>query len=332
MVALSVAIMAHPSRQAFVDEVSKSLDRDVPIVWDRCNDIWDTGRRALLHHDADSDFHLVLQDDTIVCRDFVASVERALESIPADAAASFYLGAHQNAAAPLALVHEMWDGHPYSWMRARDMLWGPACVIPTARVADCVKLGDDRNVRSYDQRILTWTRRRQVDVYYSHPSLVDHRISPSLRGGRLHRQAREFVGAEASGLDLDWSGPVADTRYSPQGGTIMARFRNQSTGQEVTLTPSDPAFVRINRMATNGYRWDRIEDGPVEPEPAAPAGIAADVDMSAKIPSILEAVGSDAAKAQAVMEAEASADKPRSTLLETLAGIVAGAESDRSEE
>lgn len=99
----------------------------------------------------------------------------------------------------------------------------------------------------------------------------------------------------------------------------MATFRNVSTGQVVDVPEDHPSYKRRVRMD----RWELVE-----PEPVAPAGIAADVDMSANIPTILEAVGSDAAKAQAVMEAEASADNPRSTLMEALAQIVAGSEEE----
>lgn len=50
------------------------------------------------------------------------------------------------------------------------------------------------------------------------------------------------------------------------------------------------------------------------------------VSLDQNIPDVLTAVGSDIALAQSVMEDEASRDRPRTSLLEALAGIVAGEE------
>lgn len=65
-----------------------------------------------------------------------------------------------------------------------------------------------------------------------------------------------------------------------------------------------------------------LGDSDEEPEPIAPAGVAAHVDMSASVKNILEAVDSDAEVAAAVLEAELSADEPRTTLIEALGEII----------
>lgn len=61
-VALSVAVMAHPARAAFVDELTGLLDRPAKVVWDERQDRWDTGRRAMLAYDPACTHHLVVLD------------------------------------------------------------------------------------------------------------------------------------------------------------------------------------------------------------------------------------------------------------------------------
>src|ERR1043166_7372284 len=45
---VSIAIMAHPQRAPFVQELLERLDVTPEVVWDRENNSWETGRRSLL--------------------------------------------------------------------------------------------------------------------------------------------------------------------------------------------------------------------------------------------------------------------------------------------
>lgn len=63
---LSVAIMAHPKREAMVADLLTRLDREVPVVWDQINDRHDTGARAMEAFDPACTHHLVIQDDVAV--------------------------------------------------------------------------------------------------------------------------------------------------------------------------------------------------------------------------------------------------------------------------
>src|SRR5690606_5759806 len=91
-VRVSVAVMAHPDRAGFVDELCGRLDRDPTVVWDEIGDVWHTGRRAMLAYDPDADYHLVIQDDAVVCRDLVAGVEKALEYVERRRTLNLYMG------------------------------------------------------------------------------------------------------------------------------------------------------------------------------------------------------------------------------------------------
>jgi len=85
---LSVAIMAHPTRRDGALRVREALGGEIPIVYDT-NPVpsaapeqrWATGRRAWEAYDPDADWHLVIQDDAIVCQDMLAGLERALDRL-----------------------------------------------------------------------------------------------------------------------------------------------------------------------------------------------------------------------------------------------------------
>ncbi|MDP3983981.1 MAG: hypothetical protein Q8Q52_03115 [Acidimicrobiia bacterium] len=323
---LSAVIMAHPARATMVAELQASLDRDIPVVWDEKNDIWDTGRRAMLAAKPGSDYHLVLQDDLLVCRDLLAGLESALEHLPHQTIVSLYMG-QQRWMELIDRVLDLWENHPHVWVKSQNARWGPAVCVPSDWTRDLVAFGDTMSKPSYDQRINQWRSKRRHTCYYTWPSLVEHRLSPSLIGHRLERQARRFIGTDASALDVDWSGAVADINHDPEGRAVMATFRNISTGEVIKLKAGDSRFYRLTRLT---HRWERLDPDPepkavlVEPEPIAPAGIAAHVDMSANVTDILVAVGGDIEVAAVALEAELSAERPRKSLVAALGEIVAG--------
>jgi hypothetical protein len=206
-VSLSVTIMAHPVRVAFV----KGLQRQLPeasVVWDELNDRWDTGRRSLLAYDPRASHHCVVQDDAILCKDFLAGVEVAA-SAAGENPIGLYTGRvrpHQRTITP-AVRRALKAGAPF--MVAPGPYWGVGLVIPTAHIDELVTWGDERpQIKNYDRRIAAWYEERGAECWYTVPSLVDHRPvgeNPSLVNGRIgDRRAHEFC--RGSALDVDWMG------------------------------------------------------------------------------------------------------------------------------
>src|SRR5690606_31863943 len=58
--------------------------------WDKISNIWDTARRAWLRFDPNADWHIVVQDDLIIGKNFLQNVEKYLDDT--DAVFSFYMG------------------------------------------------------------------------------------------------------------------------------------------------------------------------------------------------------------------------------------------------
>src|SRR5690554_7753472 len=89
---ISISIMAHPDRAYLIDSLYKKLlPIESKVVWDEKNNIWDTCRRAWLTHDAQSDYHLVIQDDALIGKLFHFRLMKLLEP-GLDVIYSLYLG------------------------------------------------------------------------------------------------------------------------------------------------------------------------------------------------------------------------------------------------
>lgn len=212
MVSLSAQIMAHPSREAMVDTLLASLDRPVGVTWDRVNDRHDTGVRALEAHDPDATHHLVLQDDTLPCRDLLAGIEKALGHVPEGCPASFYIGRVRpfRKAVEKAVTHA---GEDASWVVMDGIYWGPAICVPTKVLPELTEWfrGPGKRVTNYDRRVSRWFEKQALRCWYSWPSLVDHQGDESIVWDRTAvRRAHRFHGATSSALDVGWDGAVVE--------------------------------------------------------------------------------------------------------------------------
>ena len=208
---ISITVMALRRRAEFV----KSLVHDLGgahVVWDQFNDRWDTGRRAWLSYDPSATHHMVIQDDAIVPPDLPEALSRVAENTPTDCLVSMYAGRTRAFRGAVALAQRKCHAIP-SWLRAPQLMWGVAVMAPTTHIRDMIAYGDRRtDLSNYDTRLSEWCMSTDTPVYYPWPSLVNHRISPSLIPGRGYRGrvAHNFIGAHRSALSVNLTGPVVD--------------------------------------------------------------------------------------------------------------------------
>jgi hypothetical protein len=238
---ISVAVMAHPSRRRFVDELTEALDRPAEVVWDRHNDRWDTGRRSLLAHDPDATHHLVVQDDAIVCRDLVAGLERAVE-FSGDRPVGLYVGKVKPHPEKVAREFRRARDAGSTWLQMEGPTWGVGLVLPTGHIDEIVAYGDrERAIDNYDSKIKWFYHHQAIPCWYTVPSLVDHRPvaeNPSLIDGRTgNRRAHLFLGTRVSALGIDWS----DQPHLPGGPEPdHVAFRSRFTGKVIEVHNNAP--------------------------------------------------------------------------------------------
>lgn len=161
---LSVSIMAHKKRKHFVLYLKEKLG-DVPVIWDRKNNLWDTCRRAWLAYDKDAEFHCVIQDDALVTNDFYF---KAKDCLLEECVMSFYLSRLVSNKVELAI--KKGDSFVESTMIFNEV----AICIPTKYIKEMVKYCDDRDAQN-DQFITKWAKEKRLRILYPIPSLVSHR-------------------------------------------------------------------------------------------------------------------------------------------------------------
>ena len=166
---LSITIMAHPERKDWAEELSQQLN--APIVYDQKNNIWDTCRRSWLSMvDSESEYSLVLQDDAILCTDFINIAEKVLNR---DLIYSFYAG--NLLAGRLKQAQSQGDD-----ILITNMIFNEVAIcMPTKYISEMIEYCDKREATT-DQEIGKWARQRGIKICNTIPSLVDHRDTDSI--------------------------------------------------------------------------------------------------------------------------------------------------------
>lgn len=237
--------MAHPDRNDQVRDLILALRAPVPIAWDEegppsgnGDRIWRTARRAWEMFDPAADFHVLIQDDAIVCADLLAGLEVALEHVPSDVLVCPYLGQGGMVPPRWAAMAEKAEQAGASWVRALKLMWGVCLVVPTKHIPEMLTDCDRRAGVPDDMRVSGWFHRRGLETWYTWPSLVDHRDVPSLTKHRAknRRAVRHHLG---SALELEWGGPiVTDPMITRRSGARSGPRTNRQVMSTTTRTSS----------------------------------------------------------------------------------------------
>ncbi len=224
MIRLSVALQHHPARADRIAPILAGLEgfsRAQVVTDTQSAGVWPTAKRAwrAIRHGATH--HLVLQDDVVLCRDFTQAATKALEARP-DVPVCFY-------ANRLAVDQARAQGS--SWAVIADGAWGQAICLPVGLVEDFLAW-EARTVRPdfqpYDSRVAMWAVRTRRPFWCTVPSLVEHDgDKESLLGHHAPRPrvARWFIGADTSGLSVDWAKGVDAPARDPSRGVMRYALR-----------------------------------------------------------------------------------------------------------
>lgn len=205
---LSVAIMAHPSRAAWVDALKAALPPNVTISWDDGTGVWGTARRGWLAADPTATtHHLLLQDDVLLPPDFFAAACNAVADAPPDTPLALYTMRYRVLGSRTArYLQAMERGE--RWFADTASLSGQAIVLPTSMIADMLAFCDRQSRPQDDLRVRDWCRSVGVEVLQSIPSIVQHRTddNPTLVPGNdsnraTTRDALAFIGFDHSALE-----------------------------------------------------------------------------------------------------------------------------------
>ena len=119
------------------------------------------------------------------------------------------------------------DQRGASFVVSSSLMWGVAICLPVRLIPEMIERADRMTGVPDDMRVSGWTKRRKGEVWYTWPSLVDHRPVPSITKHRAadRRAVRHHQG---SALELDWSGPVVhDGAYARTRGRTSGPSANR---------------------------------------------------------------------------------------------------------
>lgn len=216
---LSLAIThsdARPDRRAMLNEMVRKmggadgLNRDTAhwqVTKDQGWGLWGTHWRSWAAGmvAAGATHHMVMEDDLLLCADFLAGVKEVLRHAP-HGPVSLYANR-----AVIDVCRER-DVH---WARIEDGMWGQCLILPSEQVTEFIRWDREHlrpHVFAYDSRLTMWGLATKKPVWCTAPSLVEHAgASVSTIGySNRNRVARWFIGSDVSALSVDWSVGVED--------------------------------------------------------------------------------------------------------------------------
>lgn len=313
MIRLSGAIMAHEKRRLWAEQLS--VETGLPIVWDRISSVWDTASRAWRAHDPEATHHVVIQDDAVLCRDFLPTVERFLQAIPYGTPAVLSVIDYR--------LHSQ-ERHYTQAVAAGSRIWrsfasvhAVGMVLPVADIEEALQYGDTFEKMLHDDwRMKAYYQRRGIKFAFPIPSLLQHRHAdenPTLLAGHDDkygdRTSSNFIGADVSGLTIDWTQPNEDDQM-----TVRIAYINRKTGSKVAVAANSKAAVHFDKRPL----WRRLDSDVTSDVPAPAQAPAPTFD-----PPPLSGAGSSRAAWHAYADhigIEGAADMTRAQLIEACNG------------
>jgi len=200
-VTLSISVMAHPKRAEFFPYLKERLGDNVPFSIDQKNNLLENSKAAWRLHDPNCDFHVVVQDDCVVCDNFHERAvkfiseqeEKRIAECRRPQGYNFFL---KNADDGSEITI---DGDAYydKWTRA-----GLSICLPTELIPAMLEEFDRQRSRHDDDRISMFMQKHGFRIVFPFPSLVDHRIElDSLANNVVGLRAIKFID-DADGVRL----------------------------------------------------------------------------------------------------------------------------------
>lgn len=194
--------MAVRERAENVRRTLKSLGVAVPVLYDDDRiGCWNNAVRAWKAVKSGASHHLVLQDDIVLCRNFLSTVERLCELRPSHPLTLFTMRKGTREAVEK-------DSH---WVRVEYGVWGQATLLPTFMIPQMLRW-NDKHIRPDfglpdDARISLWMEHHRIPAFAPAPNIVEHLDDSSTLGHRtpLPRKSRLFIGENTDGLSVDWT-------------------------------------------------------------------------------------------------------------------------------
>lgn len=126
--------------------------------------------------DSPEPWSLVLEDDAVVCTDFLHQAKMALAQAPSPVV-SFYLGRGRPPHWQQKIARVIAADDPH-WITATELLHGVAVAVRTELIPDMLSWVKD--MEPMDEAITDWAQQNHYEIAYTRPSLVQHADGPTI--------------------------------------------------------------------------------------------------------------------------------------------------------
>ena len=185
--------MAHPKREYFAKDLAKKLN--CSIFWDKDNNIWNTCKGAWFLAE-NSDYHFVIQDDAILCKNFKKLVKNFIsKSIKENGETAFqlYFGRGRFLLNKSDREKAIKKGYYVRTLCA----WGVAIGMPTKLIDEMVKFGNGYYAWQDDTKIKNFLKSKGIKTVFPVPCFVDHReletLTPCPVVNKENRRSEVFL-------------------------------------------------------------------------------------------------------------------------------------------
>ena len=184
---LSIAIMMHPKRLEYLPYLESKLGK-CPVSLDQGIGLLANCRTAWLMYDPTADYHVVIQDDCIVCDDFYnracAYLEKA-QGLPVSffySQSKFYAKFSKERQETGAIIKKAIYG-------------GLAICLPTKLIPAMIEFYEKQKIPFDDHRIGLFCMDRKLNIYNPFPCLIDHRQNHMslFTGMKSEAKAAEYI-------------------------------------------------------------------------------------------------------------------------------------------
>jgi len=239
---LSVSIMAHPKRKELIPYLHEKVGYKCAVAWDDDNTIWNTSKKAWLQYDKKATHHLVLQDDALLCEDFIPGVAHLINIVPDKPISLFamkrksYIMNGKKITDIKYYIRECKEKN-MRWLVLNKLNWGVSVLLPTKFIRPMISYVDKHCYFPQDDfRIAYYFLHKGIPIWHPIPSLVDHRteggslVSPLYMGrdSQKGRCAEYFIGENVSALSVNWNiGCIAERELIDDYYAYMVSFNSK---------------------------------------------------------------------------------------------------------
>jgi hypothetical protein len=190
------------------------------LVFDSTGNLWESAKRTLTNYPKGTTHVLLLQDDVLICDNFMPAVRQIVDALP-DKPITLFSNRVSIENARAAGVH---------YVQLTKWLMAQTYIMPVSIIDDFIawaELHIKPSIYFDDNRWAMYFYYHGMKVWATAPSLVEHigwnatTLRPYNEAfDRNNRMARWYIGIQKSALDIDWH----DTRSIEDNEAVTGDF------------------------------------------------------------------------------------------------------------